>query len=172
MRNLTRAALKRLAVLFVLLGSLILWCWWSMIQMPLRSFRGPLPALTTEQGAARDVMRRHVEKRAGEIGERNVFKPEKLRAAADYIEGTCTNAGYNVNRQSYIVLRETCHNLEATLAGKSRAEEIVVVGADARRRRTRTGSPSASSRRRLHTGRNGSGRPAAGRDAKPAEGAE
>jgi hypothetical protein len=129
MRILTRAALKRLAVIFVLLGGLIFWCWWSMIRMPLKSFCGPLPALTAEQGAARDALRRHVEKLAGEIGERNVFKPEKLRAAADYIEGVFTNAGYKVNRQGYTVLRETCHNLEAELKGKSRGEEIVVVGA-------------------------------------------
>ena len=33
MRILTRSALKRLAVLFVLLGGIILWCWWSMIMV-------------------------------------------------------------------------------------------------------------------------------------------
>src|SRR5215510_11846111 len=124
MRILTRSAVKRLAVLFAILAALILWCWWSMIRMPLKSFRGPLPALTAGQSASRDALRRHVEKLAGEIGERNVFKPGKLRAAADYIDGAFTNAGYKVNRQTYIVLRETCHNLEAELKGKSLAEEI------------------------------------------------
>lgn len=128
MRILTRSALKRLAILFAILGALIFWCWWSMIRMPLKSFRGPLPALTSEQSATRDALRRHVEKLASEIGERNVFKPDKLRAAADYIEGVFTNAGYKVNRQAYTVLRETCYNLEVELKGKSLADEIVVVG--------------------------------------------
>src|SRR5262245_52833343 len=119
MRILTRSALKRLAVLFAILGLLIIGCWWSMIRMPLKSFRGPLPALTAEQRASCDALRRHVEKLAGEIAERNVFKPEKLRAAADHVEGVFTNAGYKVNRQSYTVMRETCQNLEVELKGKS-----------------------------------------------------
>src|SRR5438093_13167450 len=99
MRFLTRSALKRLAVLFVIIAGIILWCWWSMIRMPLKSFRGPLPALSPEQGTVRDALRRNFEKIAGEKGERYGCKPDNLRAAAYYGDGICTNAGYKSNRQ-------------------------------------------------------------------------
>ena len=97
--------------------------------MPLKSFRGPLPQLTTEQIALSDKLRRHVEKLAGEIGERNVYLPKKFAAAADYIEATFTNVGHTVSRQSFIVMGERCHNLEVEIRGASIPEEIVVIGA-------------------------------------------
>ena len=128
MKLVTRPALKRLAFLFVLLGVIVLCFWWAMIRMPGRSFRGPLPPLTAAQTVLRDELRRHVEKLAGEIGERNVYLPKKLAAAADYIEATFTNAGHTVARQSYVVSGETCHNLEVEIRGASRPEEIVIVG--------------------------------------------
>src|SRR2546422_659127 len=58
MRLVTRSALKRLAVLFVLLGGMLFCGWWSMIRMPLKSYCGPLSALTAEQAALRDELRR------------------------------------------------------------------------------------------------------------------
>jgi Zn-dependent M28 family amino/carboxypeptidase len=100
-----------------------------MISMPLKSYRGPLPALTQEQAALRDELRRHVEKLSGEIGERNVYRLQRLRSAADYVEGVFTNASYQVNRQSYTAMNERCDNLEVEIRGRSRPEEIVVVGA-------------------------------------------
>ena len=46
--------------------------------MPLKSFEGPLPALTPwARGGMRYALRRHVEKLAGEIGERNVYQTEE-----------------------------------------------------------------------------------------------
>jgi len=129
MRVLTRSALKRLAVLCVVLGGLVFWSWWNMIRMPLTTYRGPLPPLTQQQSAVRDALRRHVEKLAGEIGERNVFNPGKLRAAADYVEGSFASANYKVTRQTYMVHGESCHNLEAEIPGQARREEIVIVGA-------------------------------------------
>jgi len=100
-----------------------------MIRMPLKSYCGPLSALTAEQVALRDELRRHVEKLAGEIGERNVFKQVKLRAAAAYVEGSFSRAGYRVSHHSYEVFREPCLNLEAEIPSKTRREEVVVVGA-------------------------------------------
>ena len=129
MRLVTRPALKRLAVLFVVIGSSVFCCWWSMIRMPLRSYREPLPALSAAEAALGEALRQQVEKLAKEIGERNVFKPEQLRAAAAHIEASLTSAGYKVSRQSYQVWRETCFNLEAEIPGKTRPEEAIVVGA-------------------------------------------
>ena len=129
MKLITRPALKRLAFLFLLLGVLVLCFWWAMIRMPGKGFRGPLPPLTAEQTALRDELRRHVEKLAGEIGERNVYLPKKLAAAADYIESTLTNAGHLVSRQSFKASGELCQNLEVEIRGTARPEEIVLVGA-------------------------------------------
>jgi len=43
----------------------------------------------------------HVARLAGEIGERNVFRPAALHAAADYIRREWTLIGYDVAVQSY-----------------------------------------------------------------------
>ncbi len=130
MKLITRPALKRLAFLFLLLGVIVLWFWWAMIRMPGKSFRGPLPPLTAEQTALRDELRQHVEKLAGEIGERNAgYRPKSLVAAADYVEGVFTNAGFKVERQAFEAEREQCHNLIVEIPGGTKREEIVVVGA-------------------------------------------
>ena len=129
MRLVTRSAEKRLAVLFLVLLVLITWGWWSMILMPLKSFRGSLPPMSPQQTALRDELRRHVEKLGGEIGERNVYQPRRLRAAAEYVEGRFTNAGFKVARQSFTAMGEACHNLAVELPGKTRRGEIVVIGA-------------------------------------------
>ncbi len=125
----TRSAVKRLAVLFLVLLVLITWGWWSMILMPLKSFRGPLPPMSPQQTALRDELRWHVEKLGGEIGERNVYQPRRLRAAAEYVEGRFINAGFKVARQSFTAMGEACHNLAIELPGKTRHGEIVVIGA-------------------------------------------
>jgi hypothetical protein len=57
----------------------------------------------------------HIERLAGEIGERNVFRPDALAAARDYIEACFAEAGYAVRRQTYDVNGLPCSNLEATL---------------------------------------------------------
>jgi hypothetical protein len=129
MRLITRAALQRLAVLALILGGLGSWAWWTMIRMPLLSYRGPLPPLSPAQNALRDALRRDVEKLAGEIGERNVLTPRKLRAAADWLETALTSAGHKVSRQSFEAGGQSCQNLEVEIPGKTRGTEIVVIGA-------------------------------------------
>ena len=129
MRLITRAALQRLAVLALILGGLGCWACWTMIRMPLRSYRGPLPPLSPTQSAVRDALRRDVEKLAGEIGERNVLTPRKLRAAAEWLETSMTSAGYKVSRQSFQANNQSCQNLEVEIQGKTQGAEIVVIGA-------------------------------------------
>lgn len=85
--------------------------------------------LSPAQEALSVELRQHVEKLAGEIGERNVYLPKKLAAAADYIESTLANAGHKVARQSYPAGGESCDNLEIEVLGSVWPEEIVVIGA-------------------------------------------
>lgn len=76
-----------------------------------------------------DNLREHIEKLAGEIGQRHIYKPKSLAAAAEYIEENWRRQGYEVVRQHYVVRGVTCTNLEVTRLGKSRPNEIVLVGA-------------------------------------------
>ena len=83
----------------------------------------------------------HVEMLAGTIGERNIWRYDGLRRAADYIEGEFSRYGYEPRRETYEVSRVPVSNIEASLTGTSRQSEIVVLGAHYD---TVTGSPGAN----------------------------
>jgi Zn-dependent M28 family amino/carboxypeptidase len=74
-------------------------------------------------------LRRHVECLAGEIGERHVWRPAALRAAEAFIREQFATQGYEVARQSYTTHGVESSNLEVTVHGRSRAGEVVVIGA-------------------------------------------
>jgi Zn-dependent M28 family amino/carboxypeptidase len=119
---------KRLGRLAVLLVIVVLFCWFIMIRMPLRSYRGPLSPLTPEQVALRDELQGDVQKLAGEIGERNTYTPRAMHAAADYIAACFTNAGLSVTRQVFQAMGEQCANLITEIRGTTKPDEIIVVG--------------------------------------------
>ena len=89
----------------------------------------PAAGQTTERAALTERLQAHVRQLAGEIGERNVFHPRALRAAADYLRAQWASQGYQVVSQNYEAYRVRSENLEVTLAGTSRPEEIIVIGA-------------------------------------------
>jgi len=103
--------------------------WFVMIRMPGTSFRGPIPPLSPEEEATRAQLQSHIFTLAGEIGERNLLRPARLDAAADYIESIFRQMGYEVVVQTYLHNGQPFRNLEATLPGGNRAEEIVLLGA-------------------------------------------
>src|SRR5512142_1137581 len=74
-------------------------------------------------------LRIHVQKLACEIGERNVFRPPALAESAGYIRRQWTEQGYDVVAQRYETNRAPCENLEVTRWGRSRKQQIVLVGA-------------------------------------------
>ena len=71
----------------------------------------------------------HVERLAGQISERNVWRPQALHAAAEYIRDTWHQIGYEVCAQGYDVEGVWSENLEIEIRGGARASEIVLVGA-------------------------------------------
>jgi Zn-dependent M28 family amino/carboxypeptidase len=77
--------------------------------------------------ASGDRLRAHVHRLAGEIGERNVFRPGALAEAASYISDEWASQGLETTPISYEVSGVECSNLEVTLAGET--DEILVVGA-------------------------------------------
>jgi Zn-dependent M28 family amino/carboxypeptidase len=74
-------------------------------------------------------LRIHVERLAGEIGERNVFHPTTLQAGASYITHEWEQQGYAVEQLPYEVSGVRCLNLEATRRGDTREREILLIGA-------------------------------------------
>jgi hypothetical protein len=86
-------------------------------------------------------LRTHVEQLASDIGERNVFRPTSLQAAASYVEHEWEHQGYAVERLAYDVSGVRCLNLEITRSGGARDREILLIGAHYD---TVTGSPGAN----------------------------
>jgi Zn-dependent M28 family amino/carboxypeptidase len=71
----------------------------------------------------------HVRELAGTIGERNVFRPQALRAAAAYIAQTWRAQGYTVATQTYDAYGMRCANLEVSRPGTARPRAILLLGA-------------------------------------------
>ncbi|MDO8356205.1 MAG: M20/M25/M40 family metallo-hydrolase [Nitrospirota bacterium] len=100
-----------------------------MIRMPGQSHQGPLPPMTNGQRTLEQQLRSHVQQLAGQIGERNVFRHDRLVMAANYIRTTLAHDGYEVRRQSYEVGGIGCENVEAEGRGNQKPDEIIVIGA-------------------------------------------
>ena len=115
--------------LISILGIVVAGGWLVMIRMPGESYSGPLPAATDEIRGLERQLRAHVDMLAGEIGERNVLRYPQLVSAAEYIEKTLSEAGYEVARQGYEVSGKVCENIEAEVRGTESPDEIVLIGA-------------------------------------------
>jgi len=86
--------------------------------------------LGTEDQALTQRLRTHVDQLAGEVGERNVFRPQALHAAASYIEHQWDEQGYAVEQLPYEASRIRCLNLEITRRGGVRQHEVLLIGAN------------------------------------------
>jgi hypothetical protein len=110
---------------FLLIGVMLVW---SEAALPEstpamnRAINFPLPTLA-------DRLRGHVSHLAAEIGPRNVFQPDALHAAADYIRREWAAQNYLVNSQYYQAMGVKSENLEVRRIGKTKPEEIILVGA-------------------------------------------
>lgn len=125
----SRGALRRLAVLFVLIALGAVSMWLVMVRMPGESYTGPKPVLNADQAALAAELRRDVEVIAAEIGGRSLFFPRKQAESAAYIRDALINAGYDPPREIFVERGARTPNLEVTISGTSRANEIIVVGA-------------------------------------------
>ena len=77
----------------------------------------------------RQRLEHHVQVLAGDIGERNIFKPDAYARAADYISGVFGESGYEVDVQSYTTSAVLWSNLIVTRRGNRPPRQIIVVGA-------------------------------------------
>jgi len=97
--------------------------------MPLRSYRGPLPALSPAQTDLAARLAVHVKFLSGTIGERSVRKPESLHAVNEYARDELGRAGFAISEHSYSLDGQKVSNLEAILVGSEGASDTVVLGA-------------------------------------------
>jgi len=102
--------------------------YYVMFSMPGRSYVGAFQPLRADEIALRDRLRQHVRVLAGDIGERQLWRPAALEGAAQYIEAVWQAQGYQVARQPVMAEGKTVYNLETELSGNLRRAEIVVVG--------------------------------------------
>lgn len=123
----TRRALRMLAALgaLVAVGAALAAC---CTVMPGASRKGPLPPLDAREQAYARELEAHVKALSGDIGERNLQRPEQLERALVHVEGALRSAGHAPRRLGYEVGGRTVYNLEVELRGRVKPAEIVVVG--------------------------------------------
>jgi hypothetical protein len=116
-----------------LLAILVAFCLWgykAMIDIRPEVSRPQMEGdagLVTED--LRERLKAHVQILADEIGERNIFVPDRMQAAADTIYDFWKKTGYGVDVQTFEVAQVTCSNLAVEIVGETKPDEIVVVGA-------------------------------------------
>jgi Peptidase family M28 len=88
-----------------------------------------LRPLSPEERALEHELAHEVRELAGKIGERNVKQKWELASAADYLALAFEDAGYSVNRQGLVMEGVAPMNIEVTVRGGLRGDEIVIVGA-------------------------------------------
>jgi len=103
--------------------------WLFTVKMPGPAFTGSLPPLTPNQEQLSIELRRHVTALAYDIGVRSDQQYPNVQRAAAYIERTLAALGYQVVSEEYTMGNRTYRNLEATLRGTNRPQEVVILGA-------------------------------------------
>lgn len=121
--------MRLLAIVVALVLGLGLAGWLTMIRLPGRSHAGAMPPLSEEERALRDRLARHVQVLAGGIGERNVWRLDRLREASGYVQDGFREHGYEVEVQAFDAMGRTVENVAAERRGGALSDEIVVVGA-------------------------------------------
>jgi len=120
-----RVLLVALALTF---SGVLGWFLW-ITQMPLTSYAGAPPPLTSEELQLRDRLSTEVNYLSVNIGDRSFLRPQSLQAASDYLVSCLREQGYTVVARPYSVANEKVNNLEASLAGTDDTLGQVIVGA-------------------------------------------
>jgi Zn-dependent M28 family amino/carboxypeptidase len=122
------AAIGRLLILALVLTLAIALTWVLMIWMPGTGFAGELPQLSPAQTRLRGELEQDVTK-IGAIGPRNLDYYDNLGKTVQLLNQELTTIGYTVDRQTYQALGKSYENLIVEIKGKSRSQDIVVIGA-------------------------------------------
>jgi Peptidase family M28 len=120
-----RAVLAALVLVMVWGGIWLM----RVTQMPLKSYRGPLPPVSLEQSELADRLSAHVKYLSATIGDRSMPRAGSLNATIDYIRTELTQAGYGVDEHPFSVHDQEVSNVEADLPGSDPTAGSVIVGA-------------------------------------------
>ncbi len=97
--------------------------------MPGSSFSGQLAPLTLGETALAGNLRKHVDTLAKDIGQRNLLNTASLEFSATYISDSLTKSGYEVALLPYNPDGIEFNNIEATLKGTDKPDDLIVVAA-------------------------------------------
>ena len=112
-----------------LLSAVLVIAWRSMIWMPGRP-PWHVPSLDEAESQLCESLQQDLRRLAQEIGERNLTQRyRQLIEAAEFIEQSLQDAGYEVRRQEITVQGKVVWNIDAQCTGLVHPEEIIVVGA-------------------------------------------
>ncbi len=125
----TRWGRIRMIVLASILPLLCLIIWAFTLRMPGPAFTGPLPPLTPGQQRLRADLERHVRALSQDIGVRSNDLFTNVYRAAAYIERSLEQLSYQVVSHEFSAYNRNYRNLEATLPGTTRPQEVVILGA-------------------------------------------
>ncbi len=85
------------------------------------------PAASPDRLEAR--LRRHVNRLASEIGERNTFRYPAMEEAREYVEQQLEESGYELRHDVFEAAGLSCRNVIAELAGEQAEAPLLIVGA-------------------------------------------
>lgn len=123
-----RATGTLIILILLLLIALLLGTVWYSQRYRAQAVAGETVAAAGQQALAARL-RADVQMLAGNIGERNMWHPERLEQAARYIESELAASGCTVEAHSYQLQGRTVRNIVARIEGHERPQEIVVIGA-------------------------------------------
>jgi len=126
---LTKPAAKRLGVIFALASLGLGVFWLRCVDMPGESFVGPAVPLNDGERELAAALERDVRVLASDIGKRSTFHPKAYAAAGAWAREQLAATGLDVIDHSFVARGSPVPNLQATLPGSTRPDEIVVVGA-------------------------------------------
>jgi Zn-dependent M28 family amino/carboxypeptidase len=118
-----------LLTLLLLIAVLLAAAWHSRRYRARETVAAPSRELSLEEARSATRLEEDVRELAGEIGERNMWRLERLEQAASFIEAELRKAGWAVDSQEYELQGRTVRNIVAEIAGSERPQEIVLVGA-------------------------------------------
>lgn len=90
---------------------------------------GKSPEILLKDKGLVERLKAHVTKFSYDIGDRSVFKYAQLTQAADYIAEQFKELGFDVEFQEYLLYRKQVKNIIAKKSGKTKPEEVIIVGA-------------------------------------------
>ena len=101
--------------------------WMSM--MPGGRHLGGLAPLTEDQQTVAENLALHVDALASAVGARGPHQPQAQGDARDYLRRALTRAGLDVSDHAFTAGGLSVSNLEVTLVGTRRPDDVVVIGA-------------------------------------------